>query len=162
MIKTQSSDICKKYVCQLAQWSRSLTARLCSTISRAPDSQVRGPGFNTWSGHILWFLLPLIQEGKTSEAVCYWQKYVHKVLVNHLGGLSLPRKSVVRLIDHPDMTLDVYRGRKTIQQQSLANVVSILFKKSYASNCRGTYKGTEYCIFLFHQYSLTSSANMSK
>ena len=26
---------------------------------------------------------------------------------------SLPRKSVVRLIDRPEMTLDVYRGRKT-------------------------------------------------
>ena len=25
----------------------------------------------------------------------------------------LPRKSVVRLTDRPDMTLDVYRGRKT-------------------------------------------------
>ena len=43
---------------------------------------------------------------------------MHKVLVNGLGGLSLPRKSVVRLTDRPDMTLDVYRGRKTkIQQQ---------------------------------------------
>ena len=40
-------------------------------------------------------------------------KYVHEVLVNRLGGLSLPRKSVVRLTDRPDMTLDVYRGRKT-------------------------------------------------
>ena len=41
-----------------------------------------------------------------------------KVLVNRLGGLSLPRKSVVRLTDRPAMTLDVYRGRKTtIQQQ---------------------------------------------
>ena len=50
--------------------------------------------------------------------VSYWRKYVHEVLVNRLGGLSLPRKSVVRLTDHPDMTLDVYRGRKTtIQQQ---------------------------------------------
>ena len=47
-----------------------------------------------------------------------WRKYVHEVLVNRLGGLSLPRKSVVRLTDRPDMTLDVYRGRKTtIQQQ---------------------------------------------
>ena len=43
---------------------------------------------------------------------------MHEVLVNRLGGLSLPRKSVVRLIGRPDMTLDVYRGRKiTIQQQ---------------------------------------------
>ena len=50
--------------------------------------------------------------------VSYWRKYVHEVLVNRLGGLSLPRKSVVRLTDRPDMTLDVYRGRKTtIQQQ---------------------------------------------
>ena len=37
---------------------------------------------------------------------------MHEVLVNRLGGLSLPRKSAVRLTDRPDMTLDVYRGRK--------------------------------------------------
>ena len=37
---------------------------------------------------------------------------MHEVLVNRLGGLSLPRKSVVRLTDRPDMTLDVYRGHK--------------------------------------------------
>ena len=28
--------------------------------------------------------------------VSYWRKYVHEVLVNRLGGLSLPRKSVVK------------------------------------------------------------------
>ena len=44
---------------------------------------------------------------------------MHEVLVNRLGGLSLPRKSVVRLTDRPDMTLDVYRGRKTTMQQQL-------------------------------------------
>ena len=42
---------------------------------------------------------------------------MHEVLVNRLGGLSLPRKSVVRLTGRPDMTLDVYRGRKTTMQQ---------------------------------------------
>ena len=42
---------------------------------------------------------------------------MHEVLVNRLGGLSLPRKSVVKLTDRPDMTLDVYRGRKTTMQQ---------------------------------------------
>ena len=42
---------------------------------------------------------------------------MHEVLVNRLGGLSLPRKSVVRLTDRPDMTLDVYRGRKTTKQK---------------------------------------------
>ena len=48
---------------------------------------------------------------------------MHKVLVNRLGGLSLPRKSVVRLTDRPNMTLDVYRGRKTtIQQQQGAQI----------------------------------------
>ena len=45
---------------------------------------------------------------------------VNEVLVNRLGGLSLPRKSVVRLTDRPGMTLDVYRGRKTIMQHALA------------------------------------------
>ena len=30
-----------------------------SAVGRAPDSQVRGPGFDTRSGHILSFLLPL-------------------------------------------------------------------------------------------------------
>ena len=49
--------------------------------------------------------------------VSYWREYVHEVLINRLGGLSLPRKSVVRLTDRPDMTLDVYRGRKTTMQQ---------------------------------------------
>ena len=44
---------------------------------------------------------------------------MHEVLVNRLGGLSLPRTSVVRLTDRPDMTLDVYRGRKTTMQQQL-------------------------------------------
>ena len=46
---------------------------------------------------------------------------MHEVLVNRLGGLSLPRKSVVRLTDRPDMTLDVYRGRKTTIQQQQAS-----------------------------------------
>ena len=55
--------------------------------------------------------------------VSYWRKYVHEVLVNRLGGLSLPRKSVVRLFDDPDMTLDVYCGRKTtVQQQQLGYI----------------------------------------
>ena len=49
--------------------------------------------------------------------VSYWRKYVLEVLVNRLGGLSLPRKSVVRLTDRPDMTLNVFRGRKTTMQQ---------------------------------------------
>ena len=49
--------------------------------------------------------------------VSFWRKYVHEVLINRLGGLSLPRKRVDRLTDCPDMTLDVHRGRKTTMQQ---------------------------------------------
>ena len=49
--------------------------------------------------------------------VSYGRKYVQEVLVNRLGGLSLHRKSVVRLTDCPDITLGVYHGRKTTIQQ---------------------------------------------
>ena len=51
---------------------------------------------------------------------------MHEVLVNRLGGLSLPRKSVVRLTDRPDMTLDVYRGRITTMQQQQQQGISTL------------------------------------
>ena len=44
--------------------------------------------------------------------VSYWQKYVHLVLVNLLRGLSLHGKSMVRLTDHPNMTIAVYHGHK--------------------------------------------------
>ena len=51
---------------------------------------------------------------------------MYEVLVNCLGGLSLPRKSVVRLTDNPDMTLDVYHGRKTtIQQHNPVNSLRV-------------------------------------
>ena len=57
---------------------------------------------------------------------------MHEALVNRLGGLSLPRKSVVRLTDRPDMTLDVYRGRKTTmqQQQQCYEITSQAFSKA--------------------------------
>ena len=61
--------------------------------------------------------------------VSFWRKYVHEVLVNRLGGLSLPRKSVVRLTDRSDMTVDVYRGRRTtiLQQQQQQPINSVYF-----------------------------------
>ena len=37
-----------------------------SAVGSASDSRARGPGFDTRSGHILSFLLPLIQEGQLS------------------------------------------------------------------------------------------------
>ena len=63
---------------------------------------------------------------------------MHEVLVNRLGGLSLPRKSVVRLTDRPDMTLDVYRGRKiTMQQQQQSGKVKNEFLTSSAEKSLG-------------------------
>ena len=75
-----------------------------SAVGKAPDSQVRGPGFDTRSVHILSFLLPLIQEGicQLLAKVCARSTGYLK----RLGGVSLPRKSVVRLTDRPDMNLD--------------------------------------------------------
>ena len=63
---------------------------------------------------------------------------MHEVLVNRLGGLSLPRKSVVRLTDRPDMTLDVYRGRKTTmqQQQQLKQGMKIVTVSVYLVNLK--------------------------
>ena len=57
---------------------------------------------------------------------------MHEVLVNRLGGLSLPRKSVVRLTDRPDMTLDVYRGRKTTIQHVCIYMVAAAASRNFA------------------------------
>ena len=81
-----------------------------SAVGRALDMYVRGP---VWP-HT--FVSP--SADSRGAVVSYWQKYVHEVLVNCLGGLNLPKKSVVRLTDRLDMTLDVYHGRKTTTQPS--------------------------------------------
>ena len=53
---------------------------------------------------------------------------MHEVLVNRLGGLSLPRKSVVRLTDRPDMTVDVKQqhnnnnGRTSVARTLMARL----------------------------------------
>ena len=61
---------------------------------------------------------------------------MHEVLVNRLGGLSLPRKSVVRLTDRPDMTLDVYRGRKTTMKQMDANLTGLFLFNFESTSCK--------------------------
>ena len=55
----------------------------------------------------------------------YWRKYAHEVLVNRLGQEKI---GAVRLSDRPDMTLDVYRGRKT--KTVLYNLQLILMFKN--------------------------------
>ena len=65
---------------------------------------------------------------------------MREVLVYRLGCLSLPRESVVRLTDHPDMILDVYRGRKTTTQQqqqpSVLQRVTIQILICFFDGCR--------------------------
>ena len=94
----------------------------------------------SWVRYLVWqhtFVSPSAFSRRA--VVSYWRKYVHEVLVNRLGGLSLPRKSVVRLTDHPNMTLDVYRGRKTTMQQQQSNkmIVKLTKKKikSFDASC---------------------------
>ena len=70
--------------------------------AEVPDS-IRGPAT----------CLHFSSVGSRRAVDSYWRKYVHEVLINHLGGLNLPRNSVVRLTDRPDMTLAVYCGCKT-------------------------------------------------
>ena len=55
---------------------------------------------------------------------------MHEVLVNRLGGLSLPRKSV-RLTDRPELTLDIYHGRKTTMQQQQQQRASHHYSDTY-------------------------------
>ena len=77
----------------------------------------------SWVLYLVWphtFISP--STDSRGAVVSYWRKCVQEVLVNRLGGLSLPRKSVTRLTDRPDMTLDVYRGRKTTTQQQQQHV----------------------------------------
>ena len=72
---------------------------------------------------------------------------MHEVLVNRLGGLSLSGKSVVRLTDCPDMTLDVNRGRKTTIQQH--QPVKQLNEDSHGSLFNGNLQIFQISNFLF-------------
>ena len=70
---------------------------------------------------------------------------MQEVLVNRLGGLSLPRKSVVRLTDRPDMTIDVYYGRKTTIQQQHREDQLMDIKLELQTSCGPALKNVEYC-----------------
>ena len=80
---------------------------------------------------------------------------MHEVLVNRLGGLSLPRKSVVRLTDRPGMTLDVYRGRKTTMQQHQLSLQFHLFFMFCAVQFLNVLILTFLCVLLFNLVKLT-------
>ena len=73
---------------------------------------------------------------------------MHEVLVNRLGGLSLPGKSVVRLTDRPDMTLDVYRGRKTTDNNNNKSIAELSKDISLGHRCRPDIYDIESCVVL--------------
>ena len=87
--------------CALDWWSggREFEAPVPATFFRWDWS------WNLFYGH------SLPSADSRREVVSYLRKNVHWVLVNRLIGLSLPRKSAVRLTDRPNMTLAVDRGR---------------------------------------------------
>ena len=66
--------------------------------------------------------------------VSYWRKDVHEILVDRLGGLSLPRKSVVNLTNRPDLTIDVYHERQTTTQQLLFTDLPLDFTAQHIFN----------------------------
>ena len=49
-----------------------------------------------WIPCLAYIFVSLFADSRRA-CVSYWQKYVHEVLVNVFGGLSLPRKSKVKL-----------------------------------------------------------------
>ena len=57
---------------------------------------------------------------------------MHLVLVDRLGGLSLPRNRLIRLTDLLVMTIAVYRGRKAIKTATI--VLQYLGWKRYFEN----------------------------
>ena len=121
-----------------------LTCILCrnrarSIVGSASDSRARGLGLDTRvRPHT--FVSPSADSRRA--VVSYWRKYVYEVLINRLGGLRLPRKSVVRLTDRPDMTLTVYHGQKTTQQQHIVLDCSLEF----SSYMKIDVLQVEYCV----------------
>ena len=93
---------------------------------------------------------------------------MHEVLVNRLEGLSLPRKIVVRLTDRPDITLDVYRGRKTtgggrVLQRCLVNfqyrgvlLIWIIVGQGPSALAVGAGGGCLYIFSLIYHFSFLS------
>ena len=88
---------------------------------------------------------------------------MHEVLVNRLGGLSLPRKSVVRLTDRPDMTLDVYCGHKTTMQQQQSHVAQSVGHLTRKSGVLGSIPGlATYLRFSFRFFKKGSCQLLAK
>ena len=76
--------------------SSTYMAGLSSAVGRVPD----------WVRYPVWphtFVSP--SADSKMAAVSYWRRYAQEVLDNRLGGLSLPKKSVVKLTERLGMAL---------------------------------------------------------
>ena len=90
----------KTWNCKLSIYPSILWWNMPGRVTQSAGHLTRKSGvLGSIPGLATYFLLPLFQEGSC--------RLLAKVCAR-LGGLSLPRKSVVRLTDRPDMTLDVY------------------------------------------------------
>ena len=79
---SQIDDCQGQVFCDRSYLAVTLTARRCRKVllclvPHLKGAHLRGPGFDTRSGNILSFLLPLFQEGQlsvTGESMCtkYW------------------------------------------------------------------------------------------
>ena len=90
------SCLCSTVCCLLA------FSRPCSAARSASGLRDRGPWFDTRS-RLLAFVF-VLQEGQLSVTD---KSMSTLVMVNHLGGLRLPRNSVIRLTYCPNMTIGV-------------------------------------------------------
>ena len=73
----------------------------------------------------------------------------------------MPRKSVIKKADRPDMTIDIYRGRKTATQQLLLKEKNLLPGKQVISykesnNCRGSSEGLSISLNVYGYTSMKS------
>ena len=89
-----------------------------SAVDYVPNTIARGPGLDIRSGPHT-FISPSADSRKT--AVSYWQMCVHLVLSIPLGGLSLHRNSVARLLDRPNMGIAVIVDVKQQQHNNNKN-----------------------------------------
>ena len=96
-----------------------------SAVGSASDLRARGPGFDTRSGNIPSFS-PSTDSRRAVDS--YWREYMHLVLVDCLGGLSLPRNAVVRLTSRhghsfsPWTTINNTQHKERQRPLSLGNV----------------------------------------
>ena len=105
-------ELCYEYLHRNVRLLRKLQVQAYEPLYRCSLPLIPFSTFFRWDwSWNLFYGHSLPSADSRREVVSYLRKNVRWVLVNRLIGLSLPRKSVVRLTDRPNMTLAVDRGR---------------------------------------------------